>query len=267
MTAATVMVCLPVISFAARADERGTAILRAAFQKMHNARTLSAEISTRVEMPGRAPSATQGKVLAMKPNYLRVEMKGRNAPLYVADGKNYYSYADGQPVYFKMPLDKNPTELNGQWEGEIDGFFGGAKNLSRLSATYIRSEVVAGIDCHLVKAEMKNPNRVVVYAVGKKDSLIHRAEMEMHLGESQVSKQTNRLTNIRLNIALTARNFAFNPPKTAKLYEPPNYEAKLVPVGQEAPNFTLPSPAGGQIALSEALRGKKALIVNFWFYG
>lgn len=37
-------------------------------------------------------------------------------------------------------------------------------------------------------------------------------------------------------------------------------------VGEAAPGFNLPLLAGGQLTLQDALRGNKALLVNFWFY-
>jgi hypothetical protein len=37
-------------------------------------------------------------------------------------------------------------------------------------------------------------------------------------------------------------------------------------VGKAAPGFTLPTLAGGPVGLQDALRGKKAVLMNFWFY-
>ncbi len=41
----------------------------------------------------------------------------------------------------------------------------------------------------------------------------------------------------------------------------------LLPVGSQAPDFSLPSVQGGTVSLKEQLRGAKALIVSFWSYG
>jgi thiol-disulfide isomerase/thioredoxin len=38
-------------------------------------------------------------------------------------------------------------------------------------------------------------------------------------------------------------------------------------VGQDAPPFTLPTPEGGELSLEAFLRGKRAVLVNFWFLG
>ena len=40
----------------------------------------------------------------------------------------------------------------------------------------------------------------------------------------------------------------------------------LLPVGKTAPNFVLPTPDGKKLALKSAMKGKKATLVNFWFY-
>jgi hypothetical protein len=37
-------------------------------------------------------------------------------------------------------------------------------------------------------------------------------------------------------------------------------------VGKPAPLFTLPSPSGRPVALQDAINGRKAVLVNFWFY-
>ena len=64
--------------------------------------------------------------------------------------------------------------------------------------------------------------------------------------------------------------FAYVPPKEATLYAPPSldaYNKKLLAVGSVAPKFALSAPTGGRVELAEALKGKKAVLVNSWFYG
>ena len=62
----------------------------------------------------------------MKPNLLRVELRPGNGPgvIFAADGKNYYTYQEANKRYTKDALPASPTEFQGQWEGEIDAFFG-----------------------------------------------------------------------------------------------------------------------------------------------
>jgi hypothetical protein len=53
---------------------------------------------------------------------------------------------------------------------------------------------------------------------------------------------------------------------TVRAYQYPQFEAKLLPAGKVAPDFNLPMLRGGQLSLTDARRGKKAVLVNFWFY-
>ena len=43
------------------------------------------------------------------------------------------------------------------------------------------------------------------------------------------------------------------------------YAAPLKP-GTAAPTWTAKTPSGASLSLKQALQGKKALLVNFWFY-
>jgi hypothetical protein len=69
---------------------------------------------------------------------------------------------------------------------------------------------------------------------------------------------------------MTAKQFAFVAPKgytAMKRPEPPDYEKGLVAVGKPAPDFNLPQVGGVNLALSDLLKEKKAVLVNFWFHG
>jgi outer membrane lipoprotein-sorting protein len=251
----------------ARADDKGDAVLRQAFATLHAARTYSADFSSASKMGDQAGPALKGKMRAMKPNYLQLVLEGTRSTTIVSDGTSLFSYTGGTPYFFKQAVPPKPTELPGSWEGEIDSFFGGAANVAKVETTYVGAEMVGGVPCAIVKAQMHEPDRTATYAVGKADHLIHRMMLNQPGPNGATLTMTNTLSNIRLNVSLTAAEFAFTPPKTAKLYEPPDYNAKLVKVGLDAPNFTLPTPSGGQVILESTLRGKKAVMVNFWFYG
>lgn len=57
---------------------------------------------------------------------------------------------------------------------------------------------------------------------------------------------------------------------SAALLAPAQYDEILkgmVPVGKPAPAFTLEKASGGKVSLAQAVKGKKATIINFWFYG
>ena len=247
----------------ASADEKGETTLRQAYQTLHAAKSFTATITASMSGDNQT---INGTVAAMKPNFLQVELKPPAGVTFIADGKNYFVYQGESKQYFKMPLAVAPTEFQGMWEGEIDSFFGGEKSLPKGTITSLGSGKVGTVDCDRVKVEPTGNGATLTYWIGKADHLIHRTEM-IRSANGQSMTQTNTLSNIKLNAPKKAADFAFDPPRGAKLFEQPDYEAKLVPVGNLAPRFLAPAPTGGDVALTDALKGKKAVLVNFWFYG
>lgn len=246
------------------ADEKGDAILKAAFEKLHAAKTLSMDVS--ISNSFALTKIQKGTVVAKKPNFLRAELMKQGGVLMVSDGKNSYQLPNGSKQYFKSPVDAKPQEMQGFWEGEVDSFFGGVAGLKGVETTYSGHEKVGGVECDVVIA--KKESRTFRYSVGTSDHLIYRNEFT--IGKDQTGKevkQTSLITNIKLNAAIGAKVFAFAPPPGAKLYEQPDYNAKLVAVGKAAPAFSLPSPHGETVSLASAKKDKKAVLVNFWFYG
>jgi outer membrane lipoprotein-sorting protein len=252
------------------ADEKGSAVLKEAFKKLGEAKTMTADVSAVMDAPGApAPMKLKGTVAAMKPNFFRWDMQGPGAQSFYADGKSYYIYISQINQYVKQALAAKPTELPGMWEGEVDAFFGGEKNAEKVEAMLTGSEKVGEVDCDVVKVEIKDPDRTATYSIGKSDRLIYKAVLMFPLGNGRTATQTNTLSNIKLNVKKKAADFEFKPPAGAKLFERPqenDFEASLLPVGKPAPDFELPTPTGGRLSLSDARKGKKAVLINFWFY-
>ena len=57
------------------------------------------------------------------------------------------------------------------------------------------------------------------------------------------------------------------PPKQAVRYDLSDPDGKLIPVGEKAFRFKVPTPDRKRLTLDEILKDKKAVLVNFWFYG
>ena len=79
--------------------------------------------------------------------------------------------------------------------------------------------------------------------------------------------KASEIAQLKLNADLADTDFAYTLPPNAKEMQMPDYDAKLVPVGKQVPVFDLLKPNGGKVTLTSALKGKKAVLVNFWFYG
>lgn len=247
---------------AAPGEPNVDAILRAAMARIHAARTFAAELTVTVNPPGELETRLRGSVAAMKPNFLRIELGGTRRLVFAADGKQYATL-DGE-VYKVEPLAAAPEGLVGIWEAEIDAFFGGEKVFPKGKVTSAGTDSVDGVDCDVVKVEVEG-ERPMLYAIGRRDGLIHRGTQLLTAEGGAGFRQVNTLRRIRLGVPFESKAFIFNPPSDARRYEAPDYGAKLVPVGCPAPRFVVRSREGGDLALAELLRGKKALVLNFWY--
>lgn len=265
-------------ALSAHADEKGEKILREAFRKLHKAQSITADLTTQRKMTGQPDLLGKGTIALKKPNFLNIILSSQAnsrtvKQTYVSDGKNYFNYFEGSKSYMRQPSAKNPTEFSGDWEGEVDAFFGGEATAAKYIADFAGTETLDSIPCDLIRITWKEGggNRVLTYTIGQKDRLIHRTSWTAKIDETRNLTQTNRLKNIKLNGAVAAKTFAFVPPKDTKLYDPNDafkaMEAKLVAVGKEAPAFELTDPqAKTRFSLAKMLDGRKAVLVNFWFY-
>jgi len=256
------------VALAARGvgDDKGDALLKTAFNKLHAATTFSAKVSQTSVSP-QGERNFKGTLLAMKPNFFRFEMEGTGAPIFVSDGKNYFMAQVGAPNYQKAPVDAAAKQMMGPWEGEVDAFFGGAEAGAKTESTITGSETINGVDCHLLTVKMDQPMRTVTYAIGKDDLKIHRSALRIPLPDGKEFLQTNVLTDIKLDAPQSAGDFEFKPPAGVKpLARADDPTSKLLPIGSKAPDFSLSTPKVGKISLQDGLSRSKALLVYFWFY-
>jgi len=72
-----------------------------------------------------------------------------------------------------------------------------------------------------------------------------------------------RYEDVQLDPPKPKTDFKFKPTSEWQLREP--MADKLLRVGTKAPEFTLSTPDGKKVSLSEALKGKKGMLLNFWF--
>jgi outer membrane lipoprotein-sorting protein len=87
--------------------------------------------------------------------------------------------------------------------------------------------------------------------------------------ESTFGKDSIKVTyeDVVLGANLKESDFAWEPPADAKVFEEPDYDGKLLQPGTKAPDFTLKTPEGKDIKLSEKLKEGNGVLINFWFYG
>jgi hypothetical protein len=110
------------------------------------------------------------------------------------------------------------------------------------------------------------PGAKIRLFIARDSSLLSRIDQVSGEGAA-AQTQTMSIKNVRPNAVLADALFKWTPPKSAQAYEAPDFEKSLIAVGKTAPDFDLSRPGGGRLALSTTLQGKKATLVNFWFYG
>jgi len=72
-------------------------------------------------------------------------------------------------------------------------------------------------------------------------------------------------SQVHLNQPIQAQKFAFTPDTQFSSSAAPNSASRLPAVGMLAPDFSLVAMNGKSLTLQEALRGKKAIYLDFWF--
>jgi peroxiredoxin len=137
------------------------------------------------------------------------------------------------------------------------------------TATYKGTETVDGVECHVVEAA--NPDAPVVarWFIGKRD-LLPRRVMRTLGGEIGEGHAQLTLSSLDPNPAIDEKAFELVKPEgyndrgvaigTSAVQSP--LAAQFLPIGSEAPDWSLRNADGKQISLAD-LRGKVVLL-SFW---
>ena len=218
---------LAIFATPVRADEKGERLLREACRKLNEAQSMTATLTRSYEGEGvNKKLVVKGLVSAMKPNLLLVRITRqtegeKSETVYAATGKDYVTYNSFDKSYSKNKLDANPTEFSGEWEAEIDAFFGGEKLLAKGTADYAGMDKVGDAPCNVVKMKIKatnkEPERVITYFIGQKDRLIHKTSWILRDAETDMEfTEANTMTDINLKAIKKADDFQYTPPRDAK---------------------------------------------------
>ena len=258
-----------------RADQKAESILKETKIAFKNAKTLSASYRSSVKQNGQTANSS-GTLQLKKPGMGVLRFAGPDKIIIAANGKTVYQTLPGNQ-YVKMSEAQGGLQSFAARGLPIALFFGVMKSslvdlsLPTLHPTYVGAKTIDGVKCDVVQIVGKTPFSYALKLFIRSDNhLMSRMEIN---AESKGKKlfQSQDFLNYKLNAPIANGSFAISLPKGAKLYAPPTQSEdpsdSLIPVGKTAPAFSLPNPAGGNVSLSESLRGKKAVLVNFWFYG
>ena len=250
---------------AARADEKADALFKEIQAAYTAAQSLTAEI-VMVSRSGGNEFKSEGTVKLKRPNLARIEMTGRAARTVVSDGKTLWNYTPASNQYQKLNADEQGRNII--YATPASHFFNSSRIAppEQYAKTVLGTETVDGKDYTVLQVQATfegNLKQTIKYYVGS-DKLIHRIASEIKRGEEVSTTSETVLKKLKVGVEIPTSEFAYEPPKEAKLYEPPK-RPELLAVGTTAPEFDLPTPQGGKLSLADARKGKKAVLINFWF--
>jgi len=216
---------------------------------LSQARSLSFEIEIRWSNG----TSKMAKVTAMRPNYYRVETETQ---WFISDGTATWQYFPGKNEY--APYIKTNEGMSIPLAPDFTLFSPPANYqpaYSRVEEAVFEGKKVAA----LVQEPKDNPNLTLRTFIDPETWLPVGFEQKM-LDKVDVFVYKN----VRTDVRFTPADFSWAPPKGApdksKVTAPNPLQA-----GEKAPDFVLPLVDGRRISLSEALKGQKGVIVNFWF--
>lgn len=258
-------------AIATDAEERGDSLVRNLAAIAVKTQTLSANIEL-TSTTSEGLHRNVGTLKLMKPNYAFINLKG-DYPVEVlaSDGKSVFILAD-KTKYKQQKSDPRGATIDSPWFGmPFRHFFTQSLNPfgpdpdPTAKIRYTGEEIVDGETFQVLVAEGKGEGTAMSYTARYyfgQDNLMHRSIVAFGTPPKQASFAAT-LTNIRTDSKMNIAEFQFKPPKDAKLEE--GVEDRLLPLGKQAPEFSLPTPAGQKKTLAEIGKGKKATLINFWF--
>ncbi len=259
----TVAALLLASSPSLRADARANALFEKARKQARMAASLECdlELSVSFGQPAQVNRQT-GKLKAMRPNYLRMQIKASDGQeqLIASTGKEFYMVMPGQKIYQKMPAPPTGEGLMQLPSSPLSLFFKPDAYKNEKAARVVPSVRINGRVYQVVQFKAAEPPTARKVFFGPTGWLegVEAADPEQHL---RIQLWLKNLRAPRMQPA----QFAYTPPTDFTLPKGP--EEALVEVGKDAPDFNLPQPGGNLVALSELRKGKKAVLVNFWFHG
>ncbi|HVT11140.1 MAG TPA: sigma-70 family RNA polymerase sigma factor [Fimbriimonadaceae bacterium] len=238
---------------------------------------------TSVDTSGGSSGRTVGMLDLARPDRFRIQNGPLYASLYISNGKKIWSerHWPGSPATSKEQ-DATPENLRLAEMNEFLAYVYMTGNLEDAAKVLVDKPGPAEIvppdndgDAKFRIIEFKGPTDYVRFFVDR-DDLVEGMETKRRMLSITELPDGNRkeewvwttsttfLSDIRRGQRIPDSTFAYDPGKTMKAAERP----PLVVVGAKAPDFTATDPSTNrQVRLSEMLKTKKGVLLDFWFLG
>lgn len=254
----------------ALADAKSDALFQKAREALAAARGLEAEATYMLAPVGRSGELA-ATIRLLRPNLGQfvVRPKGEASLAFAI-------YSDGKTLYRVRPLTKQyqriPAPPKGMGDSSriylpLQAFYEPEILTAGADHEYLGARTVDGKSYEVVQGPAKAPLAGTARYFFGESGLLEGMEIDLKQ-EPPGTKMTFWLKNVNLTPSLTEKEFAYTPPADYTLHDPlAALEGSLLKVGTNAPDFRLPQPDGSPLTLSGMRKGKKAVLINFWFYG
>lgn len=225
-------------------------------QRMRQTLSKATGISMRIAESGSVPF--EFKVKAMRPNLYAVE--GPFQSFYSDGGGTVYQYLGKENAYNRLPENRIGEGI------PVTGAFIMFSPPPDYKTPFkkIEKQSFEGKEVYALIDEVEQMPGMVITLLVDTATWLPVAEKQ----ESPQGKHLAKFLDVKLDEQFTPEQFVWTPPAGAKdLDKEKTGPSPLLPIGSPAPDFTAKSLAGETVSLKSALQGKKALLVNFWFYG
>ncbi len=247
---------LALSSFNIQAQQKAPDLARVVLNlqnRLQKAQGISLDVESRTAHGNRI----YARVMALRPNFLRVETKNQS---FYCDGKSAWQYFPLEAVY--APFHKDDKGMYIPLAKGFEMYSPPSKFKPEYKA--VEKTVFEGKHVYaLIEEPSDMPN------------LRHRIFIDpkswLPIGSEQILLDDTDVyvyRNVRTDRPFVPADFAWTPPKGSIDGRKIKRDGpKLLQMGDAAPDFVLPLTNGKSLTLGEALKGKKALLVNFWFIG
>ena len=267
----------------ASADPKAALLMQQAAAATGRTHSVSAVLTTRMQQGNGKMDVKVGHVYLQKPNLAHIESAlSFGSPSYAAvnsDGKRLWERtagnagADGNDVdlYRSVPAAADGSNIGFYFALPVAFFFNPAASLTTMFAAdkvsalhYAGQMMLDGVTYDIVEQVVLQPGPYTVRLYLGPDKRLRRVETEMPT-PSGVSRYEADLSQIVINQPIPAEKFVFTPMGQIAPDGTSGDQSRLPVVGALAPGFSLKTMAGKTLTLAQALQGKKAVYLDFWF--
>ena len=264
----TILVCLCLGALqTVSADQTAEALLRTSSTRARSMRALTARIELSWGSPKQSLKRSAGRIKLMKPNFALIELTG-DYPLstLASDGRSRYVVSD-VAKYSLSAADPNGKNIDAPWWIFPVRFFFtqdlkpfGPDSPSWTRIRFAGTETIDGVAYRVLEIAGDKPmNYTAQYYFD--DRVLRRSVVKFVEGPVF----TAQIEEVKTATNLRSKDFVFRPPPDAKLDT--GAEAKMLALGETAPDFSLSTSDGKLLTLESARQGKKATLINFWYLG